>query len=314
MAASASCPIATRFAAWLEGGRAELREVYPASEGFIAVADRGSGEGLRLVVDRGLFVEFVPPDQLGHAHPDRRWLATAELDTDYAIVLTTNSGLWSFIIGDTVRLVQRNPPAPGHHRAHGVHPQRVWRARDCGRARPRHGRSGGGRRACTLATMRAADPSRRTAHAAGTCSSWKQRRRTWRARPISPACWTPPSRGRTPTYADPPPRRLRYGRSPGRAGAAGPLCRLDAQPRQIGRPKQGAPRHQRPGVAARPAAFPLTASAPMPLAAMRRPGQAEAAAPACRRRHTRSAPGRDAAAPAPATRTLRRPERAGTAA
>ncbi len=103
-------PYRDRFAAWLEGSHAELREVYPASEGFIAMADRGSGEGLRLVVDRGLFVEFVPPDQLDHAQPDRRWLATAELDTDYAIVLTTHSGLWSFVVGDTVRLIERNPP------------------------------------------------------------------------------------------------------------------------------------------------------------------------------------------------------------
>ena len=103
-------PYRDRFAAWLEGSRAELREVYPASEGFIALADRGSDEGLRLVVDRGLFFEFVRPEQLGAANPDRRWLATADLHTDYAVVLTTNSGLWSFVLGDTVRLLQRNPP------------------------------------------------------------------------------------------------------------------------------------------------------------------------------------------------------------
>ena len=103
-------PYRDQFASWLEGGHAELREVYPASEGFIATADRGSGDGLRLIVDRGLFFEFVRPAELNGATPDRRWLQTADLDTEYAIVLTSNSGLWSFVVGDTIRLTQRNPP------------------------------------------------------------------------------------------------------------------------------------------------------------------------------------------------------------
>ena len=103
-------PYRERFAAWLEGSAADLREVYPASEGFIALADRGGGEGLRLVVDRGLFFEFVPPAELPSAQPERHWLQTAALDTEYALVVTSNSGLWSFMPGDTVRLVERNPP------------------------------------------------------------------------------------------------------------------------------------------------------------------------------------------------------------
>ncbi len=103
-------PYQERFAAWLDGSRVELREVYPASEGFIALADRGPGDGLRLVVDRGMFFEFVRPNEVQSAQPDRRWLHTADLHTEYALVVTTNSGLWSFVLGDTVRLVQRTPP------------------------------------------------------------------------------------------------------------------------------------------------------------------------------------------------------------
>ena len=103
-------PYRSQFAAWLDGSHAELREVYPASEGFIAMADRSGGDGLRLVMDRGLFFEFVRPAELDSAMPDRRWLETAELDTEYAIVLTTNSGLWSFVVGDTIRLIERTPP------------------------------------------------------------------------------------------------------------------------------------------------------------------------------------------------------------
>ena len=53
-------PYRERFAELLEGSHAETREVYPASEGFIALADRGPGEGLRLLLDNGLFFEFVP--------------------------------------------------------------------------------------------------------------------------------------------------------------------------------------------------------------------------------------------------------------
>ncbi|MBV9755536.1 MAG: GH3 auxin-responsive promoter family protein, partial [Alphaproteobacteria bacterium] len=86
-------PYADSVAGWLDGSRAETREVYPASEGFIAAADRGPGEGLRLMLDNGLFYEFVPLEQLAAAAPDRHWIANAELGRDYALVLTSNAGL-----------------------------------------------------------------------------------------------------------------------------------------------------------------------------------------------------------------------------
>ena len=60
--------------ALLQDSHAEYREVYPASEGFIAIADRGDGEGLRLICDNGLFFEFVLTDELGGAAPTRHWL------------------------------------------------------------------------------------------------------------------------------------------------------------------------------------------------------------------------------------------------
>jgi hypothetical protein len=103
-------PYRDRFAAWLEGSRAETREVYPASEGFIAAADRGPNDGLRLLLDRGLFHEFVPLAALDQARPDRRWIGTAETGVEYALVLTSNAGLWSYILGDTVMLTSLDPP------------------------------------------------------------------------------------------------------------------------------------------------------------------------------------------------------------
>ncbi|AZQ66715.1 auxin-regulated protein [Silicimonas algicola] len=98
------------FADWLEGSRAELREVYPASEGFIALADRGPGEGLRMLIDNGLFFEFVPVETLNEPAPERHWVGTAELGREYALVVSSNAGLWSYLLGDTVRLIDLNPP------------------------------------------------------------------------------------------------------------------------------------------------------------------------------------------------------------
>ncbi len=103
-------PYRARFAALMEGGHAETREVYAASEGFVAAADRGPGEGMRLTLDNGLFFEFVPVDELGSANPTRHWIADAEPEVNYAVVLSSNAGCWSYIVGDTVKLVSRDPP------------------------------------------------------------------------------------------------------------------------------------------------------------------------------------------------------------
>lgn len=106
----AFAPYRQVFEEWLEGSRAELREVYPASEGFVAVADRAPGEGLRLLLDNGLFFEFVPVEELDAPEPTRHWIGTAETGRDYALVVTSNAGLWSYVLGDTVRLVDLDPP------------------------------------------------------------------------------------------------------------------------------------------------------------------------------------------------------------
>ena len=103
-------PYRDRFAALLEGSGAETREVYPASEGFFAIADRGDGEGLRLLLDTGIFYEFIPLDELDSAEPDCRWIGDAEPGVNYALAVTTCAGLWRYLVGDTVTLVERDPP------------------------------------------------------------------------------------------------------------------------------------------------------------------------------------------------------------
>lgn len=104
-------PYRRRFERLLAGSGARLQEVFPASEGFFAVQDGETGEdGMRLLVDNGVFYEFVVPSTLRTADPVRLRLETAELGVDYALVVSTNAGLWAYEVGDLVRLVSRDPP------------------------------------------------------------------------------------------------------------------------------------------------------------------------------------------------------------
>lgn len=103
-------PYRHRFAAWLEGTRAETREVYPASEGFLGIADARPEDGLRLILDDVLFYEFVPLEELDSASPTRHWIGTVETGVNYAVVLTTAAGFWAYVLGDTVTFVSLDPP------------------------------------------------------------------------------------------------------------------------------------------------------------------------------------------------------------
>lgn len=102
-------PYRDRMAPFLPPGCA-TREVYAASEGFIAIADRGDAEGLRLTLDRGVFHEFVPLAELDRPNPTRHWAATIETGIDYALVVTTVAGLHAYVVGDVVRFIDRDPP------------------------------------------------------------------------------------------------------------------------------------------------------------------------------------------------------------
>lgn len=103
-------PYRTRFAEWLDGSRAETREVYAASEGFIAGADRGEGEAMRVNLDHGIFYEFVPVAEVDAREPTRHSIGEIETGIDYAPAVTTCAGLWAYIVGDIVRFIERDPP------------------------------------------------------------------------------------------------------------------------------------------------------------------------------------------------------------
>ncbi|MBV8704118.1 MAG: GH3 auxin-responsive promoter family protein, partial [Acetobacteraceae bacterium] len=103
-------PYRLQFEAIFAGSRVDMREVYPASEGFIAIADRAHDEGMRLLADNGLFLEFVPVEDIDADRPVRHWLATVECGVNYAVVLSSNAGLFAYVLGDTVRFVSLHPP------------------------------------------------------------------------------------------------------------------------------------------------------------------------------------------------------------
>jgi hypothetical protein len=96
--------------AWMQGTAAATREVYAASEGYIAAADAQPEDGLRLMLDNGLFFEFVRVANIGTADAPRAWLGNVALGEDYALVLSSNAGLFAYIIGDIVRFVSLSPP------------------------------------------------------------------------------------------------------------------------------------------------------------------------------------------------------------
>ncbi len=85
-------------------------ELYPASEGFIAYQDSQKEQGMLLLVDNGIFYEFIPADEFFDENPTRISLKDVKIGVNYVIILNTNAGLWGYNIGDTVEFVSLNPP------------------------------------------------------------------------------------------------------------------------------------------------------------------------------------------------------------
>jgi hypothetical protein len=84
-------------------------EIYNASEGFFAIQDLNNSSDLLLMLDYGIFYEFIPMDVFGTPNQKAIRLADVQLFKNYAVVITTNAGLWRYLIGDTVRFTSLNP-------------------------------------------------------------------------------------------------------------------------------------------------------------------------------------------------------------
>ncbi|GBF20996.1 MULTISPECIES: GH3 auxin-responsive promoter family protein [Arenibacter] len=84
-------------------------EIYNASEGFFAIQDRNNADDLLLMLDYGIFYEFIPMETYGTSGQITLPLWNVKLDRNYAVIITTNAGLWRYKIGDTVRFTSTNP-------------------------------------------------------------------------------------------------------------------------------------------------------------------------------------------------------------
>jgi hypothetical protein len=85
------------------------QETYNASEGFFGIQDDLTNPGMLLMLDYGIFYEFIPLNEITHSHPNAKTIVDVELGVDYAMVISTNSGLWRYMIGDTVRFTSLRP-------------------------------------------------------------------------------------------------------------------------------------------------------------------------------------------------------------
>ncbi|HNP47969.1 MAG TPA: GH3 auxin-responsive promoter family protein [Bacteroidia bacterium] len=91
------------------GRKVDSIELYPASEGFIAYQDSQKDNSLLLMVNSGIFYEFIPVSEYFNTNPTRIPLKDVELGVNYAIILNTNAGLWGYSLGDTIKFVSKDP-------------------------------------------------------------------------------------------------------------------------------------------------------------------------------------------------------------
>jgi hypothetical protein len=91
------------------GRKIDCIELFPASEGFFAFQDSQKAEGLLLNTCSGIFFEFVPAEDIFNKNPIRLSLRDVKAGENYALVVSSNAGLWAYDIGDTVKFVSTNP-------------------------------------------------------------------------------------------------------------------------------------------------------------------------------------------------------------
>ena len=102
-------PYVDQYKAILPKTAFKYYEIYNASEGFFAIQDRNNSSELLLMLDYGIFYEFIPMDTYGTSEEKIIPLSDVEKGKNYAMVITTNAGLWRYKIGDTVRFCSLDP-------------------------------------------------------------------------------------------------------------------------------------------------------------------------------------------------------------
>lgn len=91
------------------GATIDSIETYPTSEGFIAYQDSQFEEGLLIILNSGIFYEFIPLEDYHAEDPPRLSIEEVELDKNYAVIINSNAGLWGYSLGDTVKFISEKP-------------------------------------------------------------------------------------------------------------------------------------------------------------------------------------------------------------
>ena len=102
-------PYRSQYEHLIPSSRMHYMETYNASEGFFGLQDDPLDPAMSLMVDYGVFYEFIPMDEFDSPSPTVVPLWGVETGRNYAMVISTSSGLWRYIIGDMVRFTERNP-------------------------------------------------------------------------------------------------------------------------------------------------------------------------------------------------------------
>ncbi len=102
-------PYREQFKRLIDNPNMYYLETYNASEGFFGIQDQSDSSDLLLMLDYGIFYEFIPMEEVDKEFPDTVSLSEVELGKNYAMVISTNAGLWRYMIGDTVTFTTKNP-------------------------------------------------------------------------------------------------------------------------------------------------------------------------------------------------------------
>lgn len=102
-------PYRNQIRQYLPGDQVQFIETYNASEGFFGLQNDPHSQDMLLMLDYGIFYEFMPLGELGKEFPKTLTLDEVELDTTYALIISTNGGLWRYLVGDTIRFTSLYP-------------------------------------------------------------------------------------------------------------------------------------------------------------------------------------------------------------
>lgn len=102
-------PYREQFKRLIPNPRMRYLETYNASEGFFAIQDEKDSDELLLMLDYGIYYEFMPPEEIGKENPKLLTLDEVQKGINYALVISTNAGLWRYVVGDTITFTSLYP-------------------------------------------------------------------------------------------------------------------------------------------------------------------------------------------------------------